>query len=100
MIFQCVAVVVAMICQDTFATTLVIAEALDRARLAGLMDALNDYASRFGTVLTAGAAYTHGLFSWQAQLLLGLTAITSYNTTRRIVPFVHRRLGKCPQDAS
>lgn len=92
MIFNCFAVVISMIAQDTFATTLTIAEALNRARLAGLMDACNDYASRFGTVLTAGVAGHTGLWSWQTQVLLFLTALTSYNTTRRIVPWVHRRL--------
>lgn len=92
MIFACIAVIFAMMCQDTFGTTMCIAEAKNIGRLAGGADALNDYASRIGGALTAGSYVRTGLWSWQTQLLLALTALTSYNTTRRVVPAVHRLL--------
>jgi len=91
-IFQCVAVVIAMAAQDCFATTMVVAEARDLTRWAGVMDGLNDYASRIGGAITAGAYVAHGLWAWETQLLLGLTAITSYCTTSRVTALANRLL--------
>ncbi len=86
--------VVAMACQDTFATTCVIAEARNLARWPGLMDGANDYASRIGGAVTAGSYVAHGLWAWQTQVLLALTAITSYMTTNRVTGLAHRLLPK------
>jgi hypothetical protein len=94
MIFNCFAVVIAMICQDTFATTMVVAESRNLRRWAGTMDAANDYASRVGTCITAGAFVKTGFFSWETQLLLFLTALTSYNTTSRVTGLANRLLPK------
>ncbi len=87
-----VEVVVAMIAQDTFATTLVIAEGRNLAHWPGAADGLNDYASRIGGAVTAGSYVAHGLWSWQTQTLLAVTAITSYATTNRVTGLAHRLL--------
>ncbi len=89
-----VVTVVAMVCQDTFATTLVIAEARNLRHWPGLMDACNDYSSRIGTAVTAGAYVKTGLFSIDTQVLLLLTAVTSYLTTNRVTGLAHRLLPK------
>ena len=93
-LFAALGVCVAMIFQDAFATTEVIAEQRNLGRWAGAMDGLNDYASRFGTLLTAGAYVHTGMWSWQTQFLLGVTAVTSYNTTSRMTGLAHRILPK------
>jgi hypothetical protein len=84
--------VIAMVCQDTFATTMVVAEARNLAHWPGLMDGLNDYASRIGGAVTAGSYVHSGLWSWQTQTLLALTAVTSYCTTNRVTGIAHRLL--------
>jgi hypothetical protein len=86
--------VLAMICQDTFATTMVIAEARNLKRWPGAMDGMNDYASRIGGAVTAGSYVHSGLWSWPTQILLFLTAITSYLTTNRVTGLAHRILPK------
>lgn len=90
----CVVTVVAMACQDTFATTCVIAEGRNLARWPGFMDACNDYASRIGGAVTAGSYIHTGLWSAQTQVLLALTAVTSYMTTNRVTGLAHRILPK------
>ncbi len=97
LIVACVVTVIAMGCQDTFATALTIAETRNLARWPGRMDAANDYASRIGGAVTAGAYVKHGLWAWETQVLLGLTAITSYFTTNRVTGIASRLLPKGPQ---
>jgi hypothetical protein len=86
--------VAAMVGQDTFATSLVIAESRNLAQWPGLFDAANDYASRIGGAVTAASTVKHGLGSWETQLLLALTAATSYFTTNRVTGLASRLLPK------
>lgn len=94
MIVAAIVTVVAMIAQDTFATTMVIAEARNLAHWPGACDGLNDYASRIGSAITAGSYVHSGLWSWQTQTLLALTAVTSYLTTNRVTGLAHKILPK------
>lgn len=93
-----VATAVAMACQDTFGTTMMIAEARNLRRWAGSMDALNDYASRVGSVIAAGAYVKLGFWAWQTQLFLAVAAVTSYHTTSRVTGLAHRLLPRGEDD--
>lgn len=84
--------VVAMAAQDTFATAMVIAESRNLRVYPGAFDAANDYASRIGSAVTAGSYVKYGLLSYETQLLLGLTALTSYFTTNRVTGLASRLL--------
>jgi len=88
---------VAMGFQDFFGTALVIAESRTLDFFPGFFDALNDYASRIGAVVTAGVYVRHGLFAWETQLLLGVTAVTSFFATNRGTSLASRLL---PNDNS
>lgn len=87
------AVAVSMFFQDMLATALVVAEARNLGRWAGLFDALNDVASRVGTVITAGLYVRHGfgLFTCAA---LAVTCVTSYFATSRGTGLAHRFLDR------
>jgi hypothetical protein len=89
-----VATVIAMFFQDILAVSMVIAETRNLGHWAGIFDGLNDYASRIGAAITAGAYVRHGLFAWQTQVLLGLTAITSFSTTNKATGWAQRLLPK------
>lgn len=87
-----VVVCVAMGFQDFFGVAMVISEARALTFFPGFFDALNDYASRIGAALTAGEYVRHGLLAWQTQLLLALTAVTSFFATNRGTQLASRLL--------
>lgn len=88
--------VAAMVAQDFLGTGLTISMTRNLAWLPGTFDGLGDYASRIGQALTAGAYVAHGLWAWQTQLLLFLTAVTSFSTTNAATPLMSRLLPAGP----
>ena len=90
MIFLLLALVaISMAAQDTLASAMVVAEARNLARWAGLLDALNDIASRVGTIVTAGLYVRNG-WGWQTLAALAVTCVTSYFATARGTAVAHR----------
>lgn len=85
-------VVAAMWLQDNLATFLVIAEGRNLGRWAGVLDAANDYASRYGGAITAGAFVRWGLGNWRTQMLFVASAIASYVATNHATGWAHRFL--------
>lgn len=88
----CVAVAGFMACQDVLATSMVVAESRNLGRWAGTLDALNDFASRYGGAITAFSVLRWGLWSWQTLLLVCLTAGTSFVATSGATTLAHRLL--------
>ena len=76
-----IVVVTSMAVKDVLGTTLVIAEASGKARLAGLMDALGDVANFIFMAVGLDTIYANG-FNWKSAILIGAICLTSYNTTR------------------
>ena len=83
------AVALAMAAQDMLATGLVVAEARNLGRWAGVFDALNDVASRVGTIITAGLYVSSG-WGWKTCAALAVTCLTSYFATSRGTSLAHR----------
>jgi hypothetical protein len=84
----------AMAAQDTLGSFMIVAIDKNRGRLAGAMDAAGDFASKYGAGIMAGSVVKWGLFSYQAFIIVCLTALTSYFCTSETTQLAHRLLGK------
>lgn len=70
----------AMTCRDALATGLTVAEAHNRAVLAGTFDASCDLASIAVTVFGAGQVLKHGITPHTVILLAGMTVTSFFGT--------------------
>lgn len=86
--------VVTMAASDTLGSFMIVAIDRNRGRLAGAMDALNDFASRYGTGLVAGSVVKWGLGSWETFAIVAATGVTSFFCTSQTTELAHRLLGK------
>ena len=88
------AVALSMAAQDFSGSAMVVAEARNLGQWAGILDAFNDFASRIGTIVTAGLYVAHGFGAWQTWAALAVTCITSYFATSRGTALAHRMLDR------
>lgn len=92
--FYALIVIVSMALQDSLSSALVIAEGRNLGRWAGWLDAANDYSSRYGAAIAAGAFVKWGLGDWRTQLLFLCSAVTSYFATNHATGLASRLLPK------
>lgn len=90
----CLLAMVSMAAQDSLGSFMIVAMDKNRSRLAGVMDALGDFASKYGAGLMAGSVVKWGLGSWETFLLVAVTALTSLFCTSSTTELAHRMLGK------
>jgi hypothetical protein len=90
----CVLAMVAMGAQDTLGSFMIVAIDKNRGRLAGAMDGLGDFASKYGGCLMAGSVIKWGLGSWETFIIVATTGVTSFFCTSQTTELAHRMLGK------
>ena len=73
-----------MVCQDFLGTNMVIAESRGQGRVAGICDALNDFASRYGGGIMAYSVIRYDLLSWQTFMIVCCVSFTSFFTTNAV----------------
>lgn len=100
MIWLLLAVVaLSMAAQDFSGSAMVVAEARNMGRWAGVLDAFNDFTSRIGTIITAGLYVGHhGLRGWQTWAALAVSCVTSFFATSRGTALAHRMLDRIGGD--
>lgn len=94
LIGYCTLAIVTMAASDTLGSFMIVAMDKNRSRLAGLMDALGDFASKYGAGAMAASTVKWGLGSWQTFLIVLVTAVTSLFCTSSTTVLAHRMLGK------
>ena len=94
LVLLCLAAMAFMVCQDTFATGMVVAESQNLPKWAGRLDAANDYASKYGGAVVTAMVVKYDLWSWQTFVLVSCVAATSYVTTNFTTQAAHRLAGR------
>lgn len=90
----CLLAMVTMAAQDVLGSFMIVAIDKNRGRLAGLMDAGGDFASKYGNGVMAGSVVKWGLGSWETFAIVAATACTSFFCTSNVTELAHSLLGK------
>jgi hypothetical protein len=95
----CLLAMVTMAAQDTLGSFLIVAIDHNRGRLAGAMDALGDFASKYGAGVMAGSVVKWGLGSWETFTIVAVTGTTSFFCTSQTTTLAHKVLGTSSKTA-